>query len=185
MDEMTSGDKQWEACPAGELRRLVGGLKARRRDKSVARFVSVTGACLIIVLASGLIVQQLRVNITCSEVNSHLPAFIAKNLDAELADRVRTHLAKCSDCALRYQKMKSQMSVSSHQHRERLSEHGYEHAPCNDSDKRIARYGAACPCLLITSESNDGVAVSRLSATPQTFSNKDDFDHGRKFQAAF
>jgi len=92
----------WEACPEGELARVAGRLRRRRRVGAAVRAVA---AVAVILLAITTIYLQWPGSgeynyggITCIEVHNALPALKAGTLDEKTLARVRAHLKKCPLC---------------------------------------------------------------------------------------
>jgi hypothetical protein len=112
----TSRDSDsWDACPEGELERMVDRLRSQRRNFAVNR-VAVAAAVLVsvvmVAILVGPLVQELPERptdpareaaqpISCGEVRKLLPAYARHKLDADLTARVERHLAHCRECRRR------------------------------------------------------------------------------------
>ena len=88
MNETTDGLDQWEACPPGELERLVRGLKARRHRRAFTQLAGATGAVLLLLWVVAVAVRSFPSkipsppgNITCREVEPLLEDYAAGELD--------------------------------------------------------------------------------------------------------
>ncbi len=98
----------WDACPPGELQRMVGRTRIRQRRRFLKRLGG-TAAGLAAIAAGGFWLLQPGEyhfgGIACSEVMSLLPDYRANKLPAELKEKVSLHLAKCPECGPHYRGM--------------------------------------------------------------------------------
>lgn len=119
MTESTLKTSGWEVCESGDLRRVVRGLRVRRRDRQVARVIGIGGAATVLVLVGFIALTQFRGtsqynhgNIACEDVRDSLPDYMAGRVDEQLAKKIDMHLATCPECGPMYQKMKSERSTA-------------------------------------------------------------------------
>ncbi len=124
MNTESAHQDQWDACPAGELQRMVGRIKARRQRRLLTQVGSTAAALLTAFAAAFFTTGWLRQptecrfgGIACSEVKPLLPDFLAEKLDAELARKVDIHLQQCPDCGPMYRRMVTEMGHMAHVHR--------------------------------------------------------------------
>lgn len=118
MNDRRSTSGQWDSCPPGELQKLATRLRWRRRDRSVAKAVGLTGALIAFLFVGGLAVQQFRGpldgahlygDVSCREVQANIQQYVAGQLDPQLADRIRIHLEQCPECGPPFRRMMAEM----------------------------------------------------------------------------
>jgi hypothetical protein len=112
---MSNESDQWKPCPEGELGRMVGELRTRRRNFVVNRVAAVAATVTVAIAAFALFAPLLRDSagkngagssgqsssvrpISCREVRELLPGYAKKQLDPKLMARVERHLEKCREC---------------------------------------------------------------------------------------
>ena len=112
MNTKPSNNDGWNACPPGELGRMVDRLRADRRKQAIVRggVVSAVTLMLAVTLWQALPMGNENVQynyggITCSQVQLALPQFLNDQLDEETAAKVRVHLAQCEKCRPRAEQM--------------------------------------------------------------------------------
>lgn len=104
MEPITNTDGEWQPCRTGEVGHLVRRLKARESAVVVQRRM-IAVVVLLIAAFTGYyfmgVLPEAESNfggIVCSTVKKLAPEYMAGELDAEQADRIRAHLAKCDQC---------------------------------------------------------------------------------------
>lgn len=104
---MNHNDDRWDACPEGELARMVGGLRAGKRKQVVNRAAAVSAVALVVLTAVGLTAALLRdgrdgasaaAPIACTRVHELLPAYVAETLGPDMMRRISVHLQHCEKC---------------------------------------------------------------------------------------
>ena len=116
----TPNDGEWGPCPTGELGRMVGRIRSKRRSAQVRR---IGGTAAVMALFAVMLVggrSMIRNStgdiryggLTCSEVHPQLMAFHDGKLPAPLADKIRQHLKRCPDCGPKYEKMFGKLAQS-------------------------------------------------------------------------
>ncbi|MFV2065445.1 MAG: zf-HC2 domain-containing protein [Pirellulales bacterium] len=116
----TPPDGEWGPCPTGELGRMVGRIRAKRRTTQVRRIGGTVAALALfsVVLVGGRSILrnstgEIRYGgLACSEVAPKLKDFHEGKLPAPLADKIRIHLAECPDCGAKYKKMFGKLAQS-------------------------------------------------------------------------
>jgi hypothetical protein len=105
MTKKYSGAEAWCPCAPGELQRVAARLRGRRRREflrqagSVAAGVAVLGAGGYLAARVGTRPPgQPYGGIACAEVMRLMPRYRAKQLSAEIAERIQIHLARCPEC---------------------------------------------------------------------------------------
>ncbi len=110
----SSHDNSWEPCPAGELPVLVDRLRSRRRRQQAVRAASVAAAMVAVVAVAVIAFRRPAEGpadefdfggVACSEVQRDLPRYVRGELPDDVAERIRTHLAKCPACGPMYRMM--------------------------------------------------------------------------------
>lgn len=95
----------WSDCAPGELQRVAAHLRGRRRREFLRRAGSVAAG--VVVLGTGGVLAtrvgtsspaQPYGGIACAEVMRLMPRYRAQQLNAEVTEKIRIHLAHCSDC---------------------------------------------------------------------------------------
>ncbi len=105
MNAKASKNDDWDACPPGELSRMVGRIQASRRKQSVVRGGIVSALTLVLAVTIWQALPSLTGEtqhnyggISCTEVQAALPHFLDDQLDEETSEKVRLHLAQCDMC---------------------------------------------------------------------------------------
>lgn len=95
----------WDACEAGELRRVVWQMKSRRRNQNIVRIGGLAVILLLCAFAGTLIWQQFNASdrfdyggITCKEVQDQMADYSRGKVSPKLAHQIRIHLSKCPNC---------------------------------------------------------------------------------------
>jgi hypothetical protein len=101
--ERTNSD--WTDCQPGEVQRLVQGLPATRRARTIERRAA-TVAVLLLVGFTGVWFANGQSQsepsyggIVCSQVVQKSREFLAKTLNAKTADQINVHLGHCEACS--------------------------------------------------------------------------------------
>ena len=99
----------WGACPEGEIQRMVSQIRRNRRRQAVTQAAGVS-AVLLLTFTIAATFYALRPDdphggLACAEVLQYLPDYRAGATEADLTDRIATHLENCSSCRLQYQQM--------------------------------------------------------------------------------
>jgi hypothetical protein len=101
---------EWNDCPTGELRQMVGRLKATQQRARSKQLFSIASACMLLVgggifvIGSLLDTGSLRYGgISCSECQANFAAYHdfkneAASLDDSLATSMAAHLEQCQFC---------------------------------------------------------------------------------------
>jgi hypothetical protein len=113
MNQNNENHNEWQACPPGEVGRLVDGLQNRNRALATQRRM-VAAALLLMTAFTGYYFVGVLPNaepnyggIVCSRLMELAPQFMAGTLDAEASSWVKTHLAHCKHCRNTLQAMDS------------------------------------------------------------------------------
>jgi predicted anti-sigma-YlaC factor YlaD len=105
----------WVPCPAGELERLSQRLRKRRQRRT---FLRVAAASVAVAATGGGLVVWLRpreprefnfAGLTCTQVQNAAMAYAQNELDADMRDRVREHVAQCPRCRPLFERMGMRM----------------------------------------------------------------------------
>lgn len=105
--------QQWRACH-GEVVRLGETLRRRRRVRAVQRGAATTAGIMCFVVAGYFMFgnqarrDQRFGGIPCRRVMQLADAYLAGDLDAETADKVRQHLDECVACQARLERLMRQ-----------------------------------------------------------------------------
>ena len=111
---------RWQSCPPGTLSRTVRGINARQRDRRRAKFVGAAGGVVVLLFAAVIVGQQFGRGptpvpnvrgITCAQLQTLLPAYLAGKLEAAVTGQVKTHLDKCPHCRELYKKGKDETAL--------------------------------------------------------------------------
>ena len=104
MNQNNENHDEWQACPPGEVGRLVDGLQDRNRSLAVQRRM-VAAALLLMTAFTGYYFVGVLPNaepnyggIVCSHLMELAPQFLAGTLDAEASSRIETHRKHCKHC---------------------------------------------------------------------------------------
>ncbi len=129
---MTTQQDSWDACPSGELSRMVDARKAQRRRRAMDR-AAVVGACLMVCIAIGGFALGIFSpdpsappmgakygGIACADVVDCLPAYVAAqqhdfahtHLDEATVASITEHLAHCPACRKHYEQTRLQQGIS-------------------------------------------------------------------------
>lgn len=107
---------QWEPCPPGELARIAGDLRRRRRTRIVTRVTTATAVLLVMAVGGAYFTSQFWNRgdydfggITCTEVKADIPLMAAGKLDQETMMRIQKHLELCPKCKPLAEQMQDQM----------------------------------------------------------------------------
>ena len=122
---MTATDDQqdWDACPAGELTKMVQARSAQRRRKTVDRLAVVAAGALVCLAIGGFTLGLFTPepdaggrhgDLACSEVLPLLPGYIEGEIDDDQQRRVAAHLEHCPGCKSRYEQMMQQVSQAAY-----------------------------------------------------------------------
>lgn len=107
MSATSRGEDQWEPCPSGEVRRMVGDMKSRRRIRKIRRVATVSVALLLIGGLGLYLVPRPGPpadgdfhfgGIACSEVRLSMPKMMAGGLDDGTMSRIQQHVSECPYC---------------------------------------------------------------------------------------
>jgi hypothetical protein len=109
-DKETTHD-DWQACPPGELTRMVGRLGARERRARFGQLASIGLLSMLLFAAGAILVGGFVIydeptfgGISCTDCLSHAGEYhnhligTAPMVDVELVGRIETHLEKCDCC---------------------------------------------------------------------------------------
>ncbi len=109
----------WDACPPGELTRMVRRIDIRRRREALKRMGGVAAAVVVVGLGGYAATEWLGGpreyhygGIACSEVMRRMPDYMASRLPADLMRRIGVHLEKCPNCGPRYRQMLKMQQAS-------------------------------------------------------------------------
>ena len=129
---MTTQQDSWDACPSGELARMVEARNAQRRRRVMDR-AAVVAACLMVCVAMGGFALGIFSpdhsapgggasygGIACADVADCLPAYIAAerqdvantHLDEGTIASITEHLTHCPACRRHYEQTKLQQGIS-------------------------------------------------------------------------
>ncbi len=114
----------WQACPPGELTRMVGRLAARERRARFKQLAS-SGLLSMLLFAAGAILvggfviyeEPTFGGISCTDCLAHAVEYhdhlLGKSsmTDVELVAMIETHLKKCDHCRTRFLKAYSDVSL--------------------------------------------------------------------------
>ena len=96
---------QWEPCTPGELQRLATRLKTHERRLMLKQLGGVAAGVLVLGVGGYLASQhwprsseQRYGGIACAEVMRLMPRYRARELSAELTQKIQIHLAECPQC---------------------------------------------------------------------------------------
>ncbi|MEQ8790622.1 MAG: zf-HC2 domain-containing protein [Pirellulaceae bacterium] len=103
---MNQHDDNWDACPDGELSRMVGQIRAARQRRITNRAAAGAATLLIALTVVGLTASWLGggaqaeqpAPIACPRVRELLPAYTQAKLDSDLNKRIAHHLEHCPRC---------------------------------------------------------------------------------------
>jgi len=103
----------WEACPSGEINRMVERAKSTRKSAFVNSF-AIAGCLVLTTCAAALYLQWSSSNppggIACEVVQPLLPEYQAETLEPEVQHQVAEHLLGCEHCRAKYQAMQAEVS---------------------------------------------------------------------------
>ena len=95
---------EWQACPPGEVGRLVHRLQDRHRALATQRRM-VAAVLLLMTACTGYYFVGVLPNaepnyggIVCSRLHELAPQYMAKTLNADTSGRIQLHLAHCKSC---------------------------------------------------------------------------------------
>jgi len=104
MNQNNENHNEWQACPPGEVGRLVDGLQDRRRALAAQRR-TVAAALLLMMAFTGYYFVGVLPNaepnyggIVCSRLQELAPQYLAGTLDAETSGRIDVHQQHCKHC---------------------------------------------------------------------------------------
>jgi hypothetical protein len=108
-----SAPQDWSPCPAGALTNMVDARRARRRRKAIDRVAVVVASIMGCIALGGYTLGLFtpeqnglpESRLSCKEVVSHLPAYIAGTLDEEFRTRMITHMHRCPSCQSRHDEL--------------------------------------------------------------------------------
>ena len=115
-----SNNTDWSPCPSGTLQGLASNLKRQHRNARLRQMGEAAAIVLVIVAGSAYLFNSMYGigpnnygGISCAEVKSVLPKYIAGNIDVQIAMKVDQHLTQCHHCKEAYNSMISDSVVSS------------------------------------------------------------------------
>jgi hypothetical protein len=104
MNQNNENHNEWQACPPGEVGRLVDGLLNRNRALAAQRR-TVAAVLLLMTAFTGYYFVGVLPNsdpnyggIVCSRLMELAPQFLAGTLDAETSGRINVHRKHCKHC---------------------------------------------------------------------------------------
>lgn len=123
MNEQPPGEDLWRACPQGELQRMVQGIRIWQRRRMLKQLGTAT-ASLFLAGGAGYVAADLWLwsdgsppgGIACSDVMRLLPAYRARKLKLEMAEKVSAHLENCPRCGPAYEQMADASSAVANVH---------------------------------------------------------------------
>ncbi len=102
----------WKNCETGEITRLVGALKSRRRIQFARRAASV--ATVVVLLIGSTVFfsrpEPTAMNyggISCEQVIANAAQFVRGELSRATADRIQLHLEHCEPCRRKIERMRA------------------------------------------------------------------------------
>lgn len=126
---MATHENQWDACPDGELQRMVEIRRDQRRRRFIDR-AAMVAACMVVAVAVGAYFVGLYTaapqfngnfgGIACARVRELLPDYIRgersaqwpETVDEQTRSQVASHLEQCSHCRELYEALKREAAVS-------------------------------------------------------------------------
>jgi hypothetical protein len=102
MQQTDQSDERWQPCRK-EISQLTANLKRKRRVHQARQVVALGGIVVCALLGYSLIVDPSPSppdfgNIRCTDVIDMASAYLAGQLDAPIAARIRQHLTQCAQC---------------------------------------------------------------------------------------
>lgn len=105
MTKKYSQEDAWSDCAPGELQRVAARVKGRQR-REFLRQAGRVAAGVVVLGAGGYLATRAATSspvqpfggIACAEVVRLMPRYRAKQLSADVAERIQIHLAKCPEC---------------------------------------------------------------------------------------
>ncbi len=105
MTKKYSGAEAWCPCVPGELQRVAARTRGRRRREFLRQAGSVAAGVAVLGVG-GYLATRLGTTppghpyggIACADVVRLMPRYRAKELNAEIAERIQIHLARCPEC---------------------------------------------------------------------------------------
>ena len=123
MNQESANLDKWDACPPGELRRMVRQMEVRQR-RQVLKQVGGVAAALVVVGAGGYLAGDWLFGppggITCDRAMHFCENFRPDELNAEQRRKVFSHLDGCAKCGPKYAKWRA-ASLGAAGHRRRAS----------------------------------------------------------------
>lgn len=112
MNDQPPNEDLWQACPQGELQKMVRGVRTRRRRQMLKQFGTATASLFLVGIVGYVSTDRWLGSdgfppggIACNEVMRLLPAFHARKLEPTLAQKVSIHLDECPQCGPAYEQM--------------------------------------------------------------------------------
>ncbi len=113
----------WENCPQGEVDRLVGNLRQKKRQRRVIQGTALVGITVML-LAVGFTLSQFLLQsgdpllqgkgpryagICCEKVQFYGKEYMAKTVDVKIAHKIDGHLEECQQCRSKFKIMQQEL----------------------------------------------------------------------------
>ncbi len=123
-EDHRSGD--WQACPRGRLRQFANEFHARDQRRNMARYGRAVAGCLVLLGATILVVWGISDpnygGLSCQRCRDQFEAYHLAlqgqetEIDAEIAERVQTHLQRCKHCRSAYEAQYGRLAAAKQVH---------------------------------------------------------------------
>ncbi|VAX37142.1 hypothetical protein MNBD_PLANCTO02-245 [hydrothermal vent metagenome] len=113
----------WEDCPQGEVGRLVGSLRQKKRQRRAIQGAAFVGIAMML-LAVGFTLSQFLLQssdpllqgkghqyagICCEKVQSYGKEYMADTVDTKIAHKIEGHLEECQQCQSKFEIMQQEL----------------------------------------------------------------------------
>jgi len=110
----------WSDCPTGQIAKIVQYSKSRERHLIVRRVSLCVSTFCVLLFAGYLVVGhpfagRLLGGIYCQDVIINSDSYLSGEIDAELARKIKNHLALCDTCRTKIEQKKNRRADESSQ----------------------------------------------------------------------
>ncbi|TWU06598.1 hypothetical protein CA54_49950 [Symmachiella macrocystis] len=102
MSENQSNANEWQACPQGEMGRLVVGLRGKRRTRQSMVIGGTASAVIVLLLVGNFAINKMQspemADLACHDVESMADKYVSGKLGPAETEHVRLHLENCRRC---------------------------------------------------------------------------------------
>ena len=121
MNDTNTHSDSWDACPAGELQRMVHRAQSQRRAQTAIRTGGALSLAIAVVFVGFMVIHQWvpgwglrRGGIWCADCMELMTASKTRGLNAQEGVDFSNHLENCKHCKEKYLEMSTQALEDNH-----------------------------------------------------------------------